>query len=690
MKITRIIIIIAFVVICNQILAQNDTIKSEVIYSWKLNPSSLNMQAVDVDTVLDNFQNYNLLLKNKYTLNYLGNLGSSAQQHAYFKRSENKTGFVFSEPYAIYFHNPKNQKYYNTKRQYTELSYTSAGKKNESEQTLGVLHTQNVNEKLNFGIDYDMISSEGRYQNQQIRQNDITLFSSYIGDRYNFHGNFTLNRLKAQENGGIDSLKYLGDDDYKNRRNIPVKLEDVSSQVYSTNLYLVNEFKLGKKIREITVEKKVVKKAQRSTLNLFNGGKVKSNNLDLDSSKIIVPENNDSVYFDTTYVNFVRLNGVSFSHEFSYERHARKFYDEDIDTLDEPFYLNKNIYLDSVSTNDQLFQNLISNKLSIHYRKNTFIDLMLSIYNEQMSYDFSEPFIDTTQSGLDTLVERDIFDQNSSTSISGFLGSNIGKLKLSVYGEYFFEGYKTGNSKANVSIHYQLIANNYIGLDANYKNQNPDYYYKRYSTNHYNWKNDYLRMEENWDVGLNYYNKTLETNIAARYGHISNYFYFDTIAEINQYRDILNIYSLELNQKFKIGPFHSYTNILYQKCSTDSILSLPTYMLYQSLYYQRLFNFASTGGRLLMQFGVDYRYTSKYYADNYMPLSGVFYKQNSYEMDNYHRFDVFLNFNIKRASLYLRYDYINSAFNENYYYNAPFYPSPQPVFKFGVLWTFYN
>jgi hypothetical protein len=197
-------------------------------------------------------------------------------------------------------------------------------------------------------------------------------------------------------------------------------------------------------------------------------------------------------------------------------------------------------------------------------------------------------------------------------------------------------------------------------------------------------------MEENWDFGLNYWNSQYRTNIKLTYGQSSNHFFFNENAIIDQYRDQINIVSGEISNSFRLGPINSYSRLVFQKSTNDSILSIPNYSFYQSLFYEKLFNFSSTGGHLLMQFGLDYRYTSGYFANNYMPLSGLFYNQYDYKMQDYHRFDLFINFSINRANLFLRYDYLNSALNENYYYNAPFYPSPQPVFKFGVSWLFYN
>lgn len=240
----------------NVTFGQIDSIQNEIVYNWKLNPYDLNLERVDVDTSLFLFHNYNPLLKNTITTNYLGNMGSPALLNIYTDRKRYETGFIFSEPYGVYFHLPKDQLYYNTKRQFTIIDYSNTGPKDESEQLLGILHTQNVNKDFNVGVDYNMISSDGRYFNQQIRQNNITLFSSFKHKGYRVHTNYNLNRVKAQENGGIDSLWYVGADEYRNRRNIPVKLDDAGSHVLATNFYLAQEYEFGKKKVEVKITEK--------------------------------------------------------------------------------------------------------------------------------------------------------------------------------------------------------------------------------------------------------------------------------------------------------------------------------------------------------------------------------------------------------------------------------------------------
>lgn len=705
--------------------SQIDSLENRKIYSWKLNPYDYSLELETIDTSLTSFQNFNPLLKKAIAPNYLGNLGTAAQTRVYYDRRIFNTGFIFSEPYGLYLNQPKDQKYYNTKSPFTLINYSNGGPKEESEQVLGVLHTQNVNKDWNFGIDYDQISSDGRYENQEVKNNSITVFSSYRNKGYKLHLNMGLEKIKAQENGGIDSLHYLGDDNYDNRRNIPVKLSEAGSRITNTHVYLAQEYNFGKTIEEITVNENIVSnqdpgrlisnKRGNITKNLGNNNNHARNNSDeyslnsignkfsndtLTTDSIAAAVNrNDSIsnnqQLDTLTV--FRSSGFSISHELSYSKDKRKFYD---DNIDESFYSNKNIFFDSTFTNEEARQRCLDNKLSLNYKYSNKLSIQLSYTDERIKYQYNKKpeliSLDTIiNSELDTTVNNLITDISSESvynnKLSVYLKSLLlNKVLFKGYAEYYISGHKEENSKIDLKFAYILWENTEISLEGLYSNKRPGYFYENYTSNNFSWDNDYLRRIEEWDVGVAVRSNKYRLNAKVTYGQISNHLYLDTTAYINQYRDQINLMVGDISKHLNLGPVNSITRFVYQKSTNDSILSLPEYSLYQSLYYERLSKFAATGGKLLWQVGVDYRYFSSYNADGYMPPLGLFYRQFEHKLEDYHRFDLFVNLNIKRARIYLKYSLLNSAINKNYYFSAPFYPEPEPLFKFGLAWTFYD
>lgn len=681
----------------NVTFGQIDSIQNEIVYNWKLNPYDLNLERVDVDTSLFLFHNYNPLLKNTITTNYLGNMGSPALLNIYTDRKRYETGFIFSEPYGVYFHLPKDQLYYNTKRQFTIIDYSNTGPKDESEQLLGILHTQNVNKDFNVGVDYNMISSDGRYFNQQIRQNNITLFSSFKHKGYRVHTNYNLNRVKAQENGGIDSLWYVGADEYRNRRNIPVKLDDAGSHVLATNFYLAQEYEFGKKKVEVKItEKKEAQPKGEKKKNLQPGinnknGLNKKDEKNMNQGDSLIITDTIPVYYDTTYVETIEFSGFSVSHELSYNRNVRKYFDE---TLTDSFYNEMNLYMNELKTNDQVYQKDWGNKLSLNYKRSDKLSVRLSYYNEHIGYLYKivpDTVITETSEGVqDTIVKKEKSKDFYNNSVSFYLkGLLFNHILWEGYGEYFFSGYKEDNTNAEVRLAYKF-GHNELGLKTNYQNEYPDYLYRNYSSNHFQWNNSSLKSSVEWKARVYYENQKFNFNTNLSYIQISNYLFLDNQTNVSQYTDNLKIYSGEIYKKISLGPIRSVTRFVYQKTTNDSIMSLPEYNLYQSLFYERLSKFKNTGGELLWQVGIDYRFASKYKADAYMPVLGLFHRQYELEQEAFNRFDIFINLTIKKVRLYFKYSYINSALSEKYYFNSPFYPSPEPAFQFGLTWMFYN
>lgn len=720
MKTAKYIVLVCLIVISWNVYSQVDSLQNRIIYSWRLNPVNQNTELEDIDTSLFLFHNYNPVLKQQNAYNYLGNMGSAAQSKNYIVFDKKQTSFIFSQPYTIYFHLPQNQTYYNTKQQFTLLKYSNAGPKNESEQVLKVLHAQNVNPKLNFGLNYDMISSDGRYLNQQVKQNLITVFSSYQGEQYTMHANFNLNRAKFQENGGIDSLQYLENDDFSNRKNVPVRLENAKGQLLNTSFYVANQFRFGKpeKVKTETKTKPVSTDAESNSLK----GKptslkqkkglpaVKSKPEGLnDTTKIAEKAFKDSINIqvkdtldpivDTLDIpkdidpnetskekSYLKWSGLSLSHELIYNSDVRKYSD---DNLAGDFYNTLNIFINSSSTNDEVRQTQLGNKVMLKYSAGSFSS-GVSYYNEQMKYIYNI-LPDSSFINNDTIIKTTFDNSLSNSGLSFFINTRIvHNLYFSGSAEYYIQGYKDEDSKLDLNLYYLFKDQSRISLMFNYKQSQPDYFYQRYSSNHFQWQNNYLRNSEIWDAGLNYASKKYRLKAQISYSQLTNHLYFDSTAFIAQHHGQINILSVDVYKHFKWGIFNSVTNLVYQKSNADSIYNIPEFNLYQSVFLEHLWQFPSTGGSLLWQLGFDYRYTSSYYSNRYMPPLGMFYTQNDLVQPEYHCLDVFLNFAIKRARLYLKYNYINVLINKNYPFTSPYYPAPEPLFKFGFAWTFYD
>ncbi|MGE0089076.1 MAG: putative porin [Bacteroidales bacterium] len=721
MKREVLIIFVLFNLFISSVSGQIDSLSGRLLYTWTIDPTSLDTKYNDIDTSLNDFQLFNPLLKSTITSNYLGNLGSASQSNIFYDRRINETGFLFSEPFGVYFLLPYEHNYFNTKRQFTVLNYSSGGPKEESEQLLGVLHTQNVTKDFNVGLKYDLVSSDGRYLNQKTQIHSATLFTSYKHKGYQIHGNYTLNKVNNEENGGIDSLHYLGSREYSRALTIPVKLNDASSKIVNSSFYIAQEYKFGK-YDEVETETKAAPSADvKPIFNPKGDGKGISNmkktsktqpaltDTIISSPKPEEVQLNDSLSIALNdsitpspavekkqsglLMAFSKLNGFSISHELTYNANTRKFSDSDIS---ESFYTSFDTLINTKKTNDAVYQNLFGNKFSAHFRYNDLFNFRLSFYTEQINYTYniipdSIFTFNSENQPLDTIIKADLENDFSNNSVSAHMKTVLfNHILFTGTAEYYLSGYKKENSKINLLLGYRLFSDVWLHVEGEYRNKRPDYFYEHFQSNQFKWDNDYLIRTEEWDGNIILKSDKYRFALSAGYGQITGYMYLDTLAKVQQYADQINILTARANKKITLGVFHSTTQFVYQTTTNDSILNLPELNLYQSLYYEKLFHFSSTGGELRMQFGVDYRYSSSFYADKYMPVTGLYYRQFDQKLDDYQCLDVFLNFAIKRARLYLVYNYLNTAINDSYYFTSPSYPAPPAVFKFGISWTFYD
>ncbi len=141
--------------------------------------------------------------------------------------------------YDAYHFNLANTKLYNTTRPYTEIDYILGGK---AEQTIKIMHTQNLKPLWNVGFDYRLINSPGHFKSSSGNHSAIRLSSDFATKNRRYSGMLILirNRTKVNENGGIRNDSFLTSTNpaYFERFNIPTWLG--SDEPYNTNFLTSN------------------------------------------------------------------------------------------------------------------------------------------------------------------------------------------------------------------------------------------------------------------------------------------------------------------------------------------------------------------------------------------------------------------------------------------------------------------
>jgi hypothetical protein len=183
--------------------------------------------------------------------------------------------------------------------------------------------------------------------------------------------------------------------------------------------------------------------------------------------------------------------------------------------------------------------------------------------------------------------------------------------------------------------------------------------------------------------GIKIPTRRLELTTEARF--INDYVFWNNEALPEQTSAFLTLIELKLFKHFTLANLHSKNTILYQISSHQTIVPLPEWSIYSSNYFEnKLFKV------LFFQLGFDLRYNSSWYAPAYMPATGQFYVQNQRKVGDYPFVDVFLNMQLKRARIFIKYDHVNMGTPSNQYFHTVSYPASPRALRFGVSWNFYD
>lgn len=158
------------------------------------------------DTALNNFHNYEPVGKSNWKYQDLGNIGSASKPIYYEIPDVIGTRSGFSV-YDLYYHAPENNKYFDTKSPFTEMSaFFGGGQRN----MLDLAFARNINSRWNVGFDLHTIRARKTLNpvardDNMVVQNSYSLHTNYRSEngKYWFLGNFSRMLHKVNEIGGI-------------------------------------------------------------------------------------------------------------------------------------------------------------------------------------------------------------------------------------------------------------------------------------------------------------------------------------------------------------------------------------------------------------------------------------------------------------------------------------------------------
>ncbi|TDQ07565.1 putative porin [Pedobacter metabolipauper] len=599
------------------------------------------IQTMPIDTTLNGFHNFNVLIQPRRPTVGTGNLGLSAMPMLFepLKTIGFDAGFHSLDYYAL---TQDDIKYYQARTPFTSLYYVSAG---EVEQVFKVIHSQNINRNLNIGANFNRIGANGNYTHQRGDDLNGALFAWFQSPskRYNMWANGIFNTLKTEENGSITNTSIYTDVNTLNitRQAEPINLTSAKRIWRQSSFMLKQTYFVGR----IDSIKEDISKKILPTNKIAHTFKYSSNSYGFQKN-----EDDDNSVFpigaaDSTYTN----DSTSYKHvqnEFIYS-----------------FFLR--------AKSNSIIKNELKIDAGIRHDFYNYNQMVL-YKNRTTYYNYNSSFQNVTLLGSAGYRFSDRIDLNVDLQ-QIFQGRNIG--------DFIYE------AKSNVMLSKSAGR---IVLGAYFHNKSPEEIYNRYFGNHYNWERDFGRTKT-VNFSFNYLNEKLGLEAGAQYYLIDNYLYFiqngeSGILPQNSAAPI-NLLKITLGKKIKLGRFTLDSYVVYQKTDNTDILRTPEVYTFNSFYLDKTFFKV-----LKTNVGFDIRYNTPYSNYAYSPAAGQFYNNISGEkLGTTPIVDVWVKASLRKANLFVKCDYVNQGLISKGYYSVNRYPmQDRLLLKFGVIWNFYD
>jgi hypothetical protein len=551
-------------------------------------------------------------------------------------------------------------RFFNTTRPYTELGYVLGSR---AEQIIEILHTQNIKPSWNFSFNYRLINAPGTFRNQTTNHNNYLFTSWYqsLSKRYNNYFIILGNRLQASENGGIKNERDLDTIPYaKDRFTIPTNLggdPQFIANFFTTALHTGNRYR----------EFNILLRQQ------YDFGR------------------KDSLVTDSTVIPlfYPRLR---FEHSFNFGTYDYNYRDYHAVSNTESNTPDSAWYHDAYNLppNDSFFfrdrWKEVSNDFSIYQfpdAKNLRQFIKLGATIQFLSGSFFRDTANLPGTSLYNLIAHGEYRNRTRNKMWDMLAS----------GKLYLNGYNLGDYHAYVSL--QRVLGGRLGsfqLGFENVNRTPPFIYNQKS-------GFYLDVAKNF----NKENTThlfaaillqkLRLQLSADYYLVSNYLYLSGFYMLQQEKTIFNVLRINALKTFRLGKHWNWSAEAYVQQKTGGAqLHFPAAYTRNRLMYEGKLGFRN----LNIAFGLEARYHTPYKADNYSPVLGQFFYQDSETISNRPEIHAFLHFRIRSFKAYIRAENLNTANNlGGFQFNhnnlaAPNYPTPGLIIRFGIYWGFVN
>ena len=481
---------------------------------------------------------------------------------------------------------------------------------------------------VTIGANFRYIFAPGKYQRQKSDNKSLALTGQFFTKkrRYGVIGNYHYNKVYVYENGGITTDSIFEQNTETDRFVYPVNLYSATNLIKQSSFFINQFFNIQKKLKSLN---------------------------------------------DSTYVRR-NIHAGRLTHYFNWSRQTQIYSDGDPTG---GFY--QNIYIDSTNTLDSVYHFNITNKFmwsNLGYLDST-ERKPFYIYGA-IKHEYHE---------LGGYENRRYFNQFIPSAGVYWLIKNTYMIRG--YAEFVSGDYNGGDFRIDALFAYipGKIEKKYGRIELGYRlaKQKPGWFYQSYSANNFIWENNF----KSTDISLiSLFYKRHRLKAGVEYSILKNYVALDSLALPHQSDKEINVIKATIFKDFRFSIVGINAKFAYQKASDETFIALPEIMADVEIFVTLpLFKGATT-----IQPGVQVYYNTSYYANAYMPALRSFYAQSHKEIGNFIFADIFFNFRIKRARMFLKYSHFNALFGPYDYYMVPSYPMIDAGFRFGISWKFFD
>ena len=669
-----------------------DSMHYKRIITWKHDRNFHNLVELreqDADTSFNhNFHDYPFY-KNDVNAVWLGVAGSPVEPYNFFRRELNQDAKYFT-PYQSWSYTPETLPMYNTKTPYTELAYwgTLFANQEKEESNIKVLTTQNITPELNITLQYTNFSGNGMLKREDTKYRTFVAATNYMGKKYLMHAGFIYNRIERSENGGVVDLSMIRDTTV-DAREIDVYLRDAESRMRTNTVFLDQSYRIPFNfIEKIKENKKLKAEAAVRDSIMASGDSLAIAALQAKEEAELALAQENSEKDSTAVTKDITTAFIGHSSEFAV---FRRSYTDKIATSDltgREFY-NNAFYLNPTQSKDSMRVMRIENKAFMRlqpWKSDGIISkLDIGLGDKLLNFYSFRP--------LGYLNGPTNIIQNSLYLYAGANGQYQKYLNWDASGKYNFLGHEINDFEIAANVRFNIYPFRKdrlsplafkIHFDTNLKE--PNYYDEHIYTNHFMWDNDFSKISTT-KIEASLAIPRWNLDASFNYALLSNNIYYDNLGIARQNTSAMSIMSAYLRKDFQIWKLHFDNRALLQFSSAPDIVPLPLLALNLRYYLQ----FDVVKNVMQMQIGANGIFTTKWYAQAYNPVIGVFHNQNEREYGNCPYIDVFVNIQWKRVSVFLKAVNLNMGWPSKSadYFSADGYINTQRAFKVGISWPFW-